>query len=424
MEAASASEPVDARAGTDVLPGSEAPAAGPAAASPERAAQATVRERRLPVWWRRIRFAVAVYLGTRLLLLAVALVDRSFQHQVFLDELSNWDGMWFRALAHHGYPTHVSHAQTTLGFFPLFPMLMWVVAHAFGDPSIRGLSLAGVAVSGVGGLVATVLVQELATGWWGRAAGRRATALFCLFPGSVVFSMVYAESLLLPLAAGCLLALERRRWLLAGVLAGVATAVQPDALALVPVCLVSAVLALRRDGWRVARQSLAAPLLSVTGAAAFAGFLWAWTGTPFANLLAQHYGWGETTDGLALVHQASWLADQISFSHFNNPTINLNLPVGLIGAGVLLAGLILLARLPRGNRISAEALVWTLAISFLCVTSEFVPPNPRLLITAFPAVLVFAARLRGRAAVALLVGNGALLVGLSYLTFVGTTLRP
>lgn len=410
MEAASASETVDAHLGAGVVRGGVRPR--------------TVDARRLPAVLARVRFAVAVYLGTRLLLLAVAVVDRSFQHQVFINELSNWDGMWFRALAHHGYPTTVSHGQTTLGFFPLFPMLMWVVGHAFTGGSIRGLTIAGVIVSGMGGLIATVLVQELTTGWWGRAAGRRATALFCLFPGSVVFSMVYSEGLLLPLAAGCILALERRRWVVAGVLAGAATAVQPDALALIPVCAVSSVLALRRHGWRLGRRSLVAPLLSVTGAGAFAAFLWCWTGTPFANYLAQHYGWGEKTNLLALFDQAEWLASQVSFAHFNHPTINLNLPVGLIGAVVLAAGLVLLARLPRGSRISVEATVWTLAIAFLCMTSEYVPPNPRLLITAFPAILVFAARFRGRAAAALLLGNGALLVGLSYLTFVGITLRP
>jgi hypothetical protein len=305
-------------------------------------------------------------------------------------------------------------------------MLMWGVGHLFLGGTIKGLSVAGVIVSGISGGVAAVLVQRLTTGWWGEASGRRATALFCLFPGSVVFSMVYAEGILLALAVGCLLALERRRWLLAGLLAGVATAVQPDALALIPVCAVSALVYLRRHGGQDpgARRSLLAPLLSMTGAGAFAGFLWASTGTPFATYVTQRYGWGEKTDPLALLHQLQWLISQISFAHFNHPTINLNLVVGTAGAVVLLVGLILLFRLPRPERISLEAMVWTLAIAFLCTTSEYVPPNPRLLITAFPVVLVFAHRLRGRAGAALLLGNGALLVGLSYLTFVGTTLRP
>ena len=77
--------------------------------------------------------------------------------------------------------------------------------------------LSGVIISGAGGLVTAVLVQRLAKGWWGEAAGRRAVAIFCLFPGSVVFSMAYAEGLMLPLVAACILALQKRRWLLAGI---------------------------------------------------------------------------------------------------------------------------------------------------------------------------------------------------------------
>jgi hypothetical protein len=240
--------------------------------------------------------------------------------------------------------------------------------------------------------------------------------VFCLFPGSVVFSMLYSEGLLLPLAAGCILALERRRWVLAGVLAGLATATEPDALALVPVCTVAAVIAWRRTG---TRRALVAPALSLTGIAAFAAYLWAHTGTPLANYYAQHYGWGEKTDLFALVHQARSLADEVSFAHFNHPTINLNLVAGLAGAVFLLAGAVLLARCRR--TVSAEALVWTGAIGLLTLTSEYVPPNPRLLITAFPVVVVFARAVRGRW---LLPVNGALLIGMSYLTYYGHTLRP
>jgi hypothetical protein len=89
---------------------------------------------------------------------------------------------------------------------------------------------------------------------------------------------------------------------------------------------------------------------------------------------------------------------------------------------VLAVGLLLLAR--GSGRVSVPATVWTLGVALLVTTSEFVPPNPRLLITAFPVVVVFAHRLRGRRFVALAVANGALLALLSALTYVGTTLRP
>ena len=60
----------------------------------------------------------------------------------------------------------------------------------------------------------------------------------------------------------------------------------------------------------------------------------------------------------------------------------------------------------------------------LALTSEYTPPNPRLLITAFPAILVMGYYARGWRYGALAFVNGALLAGLSALTFVGFTLRP
>jgi hypothetical protein len=272
--------------------------------------------------------------------------------------------------------------------------------------------------------VATVFVHRLADGWWDRETARRATILFVVFPGSVVFSMVYSEGLLLPLAICCIWALERRRWVLAGLLAGLGTAVQPVGLVLAPVCLLSALLEWHRWGWslRAARRAFLAPLLSLTGVAAFMGFLWAWTGNPLATYIAQHHGWSETTTPLSLWHMAQKLSNEINFAHFNQPTINLNLIVGLIG-GVVLALWLWLIYLSR-REISPEAIVWTLAIAFLAYTSTNVPPLPRMLITAFPGLMVVARYARGRWFRVIVWGNGALLASLSMLTFYGFTLRP
>ena len=293
-----------------------------------------------------------------------------------------------------------------------------------GHDAIWCATVAGALISAAGGLVATIMVHRLAEGWWNREAARRATILFIVFPGSVVFSMVYSEGLLLPLAAGCIYALERRRWVLAGILAGFATAVQPVGLALVPVCLLSALLELRRRGWslRAARRSFLAPLLSLSGLAAFMAFLWAWTGNPLATYLAQHHGWSETTTPLSMWNMAVKLSHEVSFSHFNDPTINLNLVIGLIGGVVLLTWLVLVWF--SRHEISPEAILWTLAIAFLAFTSSNVPPLPRMLITAFPALMAVGRYAEGRAFRALMWGNGVLLAGLSMLTFYGFTLRP
>ncbi len=248
----------------------------------------------------------------------------------------------------------------------------------------------------IGGLVTTILVQRMATDWWDEQTGRRAVLLLCLFPGSVIFSMVYAEGMAIPLAAGCLYALSRRRWVLAGVLAGTATAVEPEAFVLIIACAVSALLELRRRGWsiRAAARSFWAPFLSVSGAVGFAAFLWAWTGSPYASFIAQHDGWHEQTSPVALVHDATMLAGQISFTDLNEPKVNLNLVVGLIGAVLLIAMLVLMLR--QWRRVPIEAIIWTLGIAFLTLTSWNIAPNPRLLITAFPALMVAAHYLKGR----------------------------
>jgi hypothetical protein len=370
--------------------------------------------------WQAVRWPVCIYGISRLLLLLLGVVDSALQHWGLASELSNWDGVWYLALAQHGYPTHVSHLQTTLGFFPLYPMVMWLVAHVLDAPMVA----AGLVVSGLGGLCATILLEKLATRWWDADVARRAVVLFCAFPGSVVFSMVYSEGVLLPLAMGCLLALASKRWLLAGILAGLATAVGPDSVAIVLACAVAAFVEIRRLGFhdRAARRSLVAPVLSPVGIGAVGAFFWAWTGTPLANFDAQRYGWGERTTPFALWREVKTLSQEISLRHFDYHLVNLNYVVGLAGAVLLVYALVLLAR--QRHAVAPEALAWTLGIAFLSLTSQYTPPNPRLLITAFPVVAVLAYRVRNRRFTWLVAANVVLLVVLSAITYVGIALRP
>jgi Gpi18-like mannosyltransferase len=395
---------------------------GPVAAGP------SARLRRSIEAVRSYRTAIFAYLGTRALLLGAALVN-GLEHHSVLNQFTHWDGVWYAQLAAHGYPHVVAHTPTTLGFFALYPIVLWALGHVFvwgtADSLLRGIQYAGVFTSLAGGLVATLLVQKLGTRWWDQASGRRAAVLFAAFPGSVVFSMVYAEGILIPLAIGTILALERRRWLCAGVLAGLATATEPEALILVLVCALAAARELRRSGWRApaARRSVLAPLLSLTGVAALLSFLWAWTGSPFATLIAQRDGWHEHSDPLALVHLVQKLAAQVSFTHFNHPTINLNLVSGVLGALALFAMLALIWR--SRNEMSLEAIVWTLGISLVALTATYpFSANPRVLITAFPAVMVVGRYVSGRRFAFLAAVSCAALAGMGLLTFVRKTLRP
>ena len=387
------------------------------------------RARRLSADARRELLWIAViYLAVRVVLVLAAILLDAFGHHSLQSQFGNWDGRWYLAIADHGYPHQITHTQTNLGFFPLYPIAIYLlspIVQLFTAHDQLGAStIAGLLISGVGGFVATVFVHRLAEGWWDRATARRATVLFVVFCGSVVFSMDYSEGVLLPLAAVCIWALERRRWVLAGVMAGLGTAVQPVGLLFGLVCAVCAARELWVHGPRSREfaMSLLATVMSGAGAVAFLSFLWAWTGSPFATYTTQHYGWGEKTNVLALVHQFNRVAPSFDPSHFNHPRIDLNLVVGTLGAVLMIWELWLLWRSRR--ELSLPAITWALGITYFAFTSQYTPPNPRLIITAFPMLVLIARRVRVTRFPLLIPVNSLLLVGLSLLTFHGYSLRP
>jgi Gpi18-like mannosyltransferase len=415
--------------------GAPAPAPAPALAPPPRAVRrraevrGRVRVRALAADARReLLWISVVYLSARALLILAAVLFDAYGHHSLQSELAHWDGLWYRDVANNGYPRHVYHTQTNLGFFPLFPITIFLVSPILqlltSHNQIWASTFAGVLISGTGGLIATIFVHKLAEGWWDRASARRATVLFVVFPGSVVFSMVYTEGLLLPLAAVCIWALERRRWVLAGVMAGLGTAVQPVGLVLSVVCAVCALRELWQHGPRSRdfRMSVLSTAMSGVGVLSFMGFLWAWTGSPMANFTAQHDGWQEKTTAFALVDLVKRQIPRFDPYHFNHPTINLNDVFGFIGALIMIYALWLLFRSRR--EVSLPAVVWTLGIMFFAFTSKYVPPNPRMVITAFPMLMLIGRWVQGKWYGFVIGVNVVALAGLSLLTFYGHVLRP
>ena len=351
---------------------------------------------------------VAYFASRVTVFIAMWLATRSVPGSSFYGLAGAWDGSWYHRLASEGYPHQISFAtgdpaQSTLGFFPLFPMSARLVTAAL--PGIGPLE-AAVLINLLGGLVATVLVWRLADGLWDRSVADRSAVLFAFFPGSFIFSLAYSEGLALALAAGCLLAVHRQRWLLGGALAALATAARPNMLALVPAVAVAALLAVRNHRrW----FALVAPALAPLGFVAFQVFLRLHTGRWDAYVRTQAEGWGQ---------HVSLLATPDLFRKFlRNPFLNTN--EGIYVAGVILGligfGLLVRARPP------AHVLVFTASILILSLSSEGLSLSPRVLLTAFPLVYGLAYRLRP-ASLGIAVGSEAAILGtLTFLTL--TTLQ-
>ena len=395
----------------------------------------------------RTRYAIYMYLASRVLYLAIAaiamaLIDTVGSHTALahahnwqghpLDTsslgtmMSNWDGKWYLLTAATWYYHHVvreANAYTTLGFMPLYPMVMWLVAHILPIGNLG----AGLAVSMISGGIATILIAQLAEEWWGGEVARRAIRFWCFFPGTIVFSMVYSEGVTLALIAGCMLLLQRKRWLWAGVLAGFSTAIAPTCLAAVPMCAVAALLELRSRGWRdrAARKSLIAPILSPLGAIGFGIYLWIWTGSPLSDYRAQHLEWSESTTPLAVPRVALAVIHQMFVSGVGSHGpggIDLNSVLALLGTAFLLFGFKLLW--DHRSRVPATAWVWTICVSLLALTSAKTPPNPRLLVLAFPLVIVVGKTFAGSNFRKAMKYNLLVTLVASPITYIGMWLRP
>ena len=181
---------------------------------------------------RRASFVVSilgVYLATRLILLGVVL-DIFGLHPSIVRLAGIWDGKFYLQIAAHGYPSSVTHhGFSVIAFFPLYPMLVRIVAPLFAG----NVAVAAIVVSLVAGATACLAVGQLARSMGGDRVGMRAGCLLALAPGAAFLSPAYSEGLAISLCALALIMLDRRRWWTFGLIGALATAASPLALPIV-----------------------------------------------------------------------------------------------------------------------------------------------------------------------------------------------
>lgn len=332
-------------------------------------------------------------------------------HQSIRAVIDRWDSVWFLRAAATGWPSHLpmhnGHvASNTIAFFPLFPLAIRWIAGLTG----ASLLTAGIVVSMSTGLTATVAVWMLVRRYAGARAADRATLLVALCPGAFVFSLVYAEGMVITFVAAGLIALDRRRWLLAGVLGMAATATAPIALAFVVSCLWAAGRAARRDrNWR----PLVAPVLAPMGFVAYQLWLWRHTGHAMAWRMTEQGGWHSS---LSPVYPF-----RLVWSLIAHPLTN-TLTTSVLVAGILVAaaGAVLALRDHQPPPILLYGFV-TAALALITVPVGF---RPRFLLDAFPLVLALGTRLRGRPFVVTATASGVLLVAVALYTTTAWSLFP
>ena len=200
----------------------------------------------------------------------------------WLQGWAQWDSGWYAAIARGGYG-YVKGKQSTIAFFPAYPLTMRAVAVVLGNAYA-----AGFAVTLVSGAVATRLLFEWMRARLSRQATWAALGLLLVYPYAFfLYGAVYPTAFFVMTLLGAFLLLEHDHPWLAGLAGAVATAARPTAVILVVALAVRAYERRRQagDGRPVWRD--AGVLLSGLGIAGFCLYQWRRFDDPFAFVTVQ-----------------------------------------------------------------------------------------------------------------------------------------
>jgi|SRR5579883_1424792 len=177
-----------------------------------------------------VRKITELFLGTRLLLILatyISFVLFSLPPHVysapppgimsFLLAWNHWDATFYVHIAQYGYQNSRNYHDPA--FFPLFPLLVRFVALLLGN---HAFPFAAMFVSNLALFGTLFVLYQLATDALGEEIGWRTIVYLCLFPTAFFFFAGYNESLFLFFSCSALFAMRRQKWMLAGILGGLA----------------------------------------------------------------------------------------------------------------------------------------------------------------------------------------------------------
>jgi hypothetical protein len=211
-----------------------------------------------------------------------------FEASKFAETFVAWDSGWYFDIARNGY-YYSADGQSSVAFFPLYPMLMRAAAWPFGGTD-RALWTAGVVVSCVAFALALIALHRFSERVLGsREAARRTILYLAVFPFALFMTRVYAESVFLLASVLAVSNAHSRYWGRAGLFGAFATLARPNGILIgLPLVLMAV---WDRPGFReIAKRAVAlVPVPLALGA--YCAFVYLEAGHPLAWLSAQGQ-WG------------------------------------------------------------------------------------------------------------------------------------
>jgi hypothetical protein len=195
---------------------------------------------------------------------------------------ARWDSGWYDSIIRYGYNLRESGKMSNVTFFPLYTLL-WKVVDFFTP--LKGFASALLA-SNILTLFSFSIFYRWVSEKWDKGVALKSLIALAVFPTSFFLISAYSESTLLFLVVSILLFSSRRRWILAAIMAGLASAARPTGILLWPL-LFGLWWFDNPDKPKSRREFLALLFLPPLGLILFSVYLYFQVGNPFAWFQAQ-----------------------------------------------------------------------------------------------------------------------------------------
>jgi hypothetical protein len=294
----------------------------------------------------------------------------------WVNMVSRWDAGWYIEIARDGY-RYERGSPSNAAFFPLYPLLIRAIhALLFLPANDYWWLVIAIALSNVALLISLTYLRALLAMDFDEDLAPRTITYLLIFPTTFFFSCVYSESLFLGLTVAAFYYARTSRWLLACILAALATLTRSQGMILALPLLIDYLrernFRLRKVGWNITAFALIPAALL-----AFALYLKLKFGSWTVMLDVQSI-WGRHL--MSPWHPLAWFlrhAPPLSPEHHDK----LDFAFLLVLLGAAIAGL-------RRLGISYSAYIWTSVVFFSCW--GMLGSIPRFDLVIFPLFIVLA----------------------------------
>ena len=143
---------------------------------------------------------------------------------------ARWDSGWYYSIVNYGYSLKTAGGMSNVTFFPLFPLL-WKIVELI--TSLKGFAVA-LFLNNILTLFSFLVFYRWVQEKWNKQVAFKSLLALTVFPTSFFFISAYSEAILFLCIVIVLLFCSRRRWILAALIAALASAARPTGILIWP----------------------------------------------------------------------------------------------------------------------------------------------------------------------------------------------